>query len=240
MRQQNNRILVICLSLTLTLLVTCPLQAGDAFFDLFSQTKICFSHIAITKGWETEVAVINPTAKRVSGNFTFYDMDGNQLGEPVSKTLEANGRYQVMVGATFAQRGEVEYMIFSASTYGLKGYSKFSHEGYGIRASIMASAPQKSGLFTKIDHEGWTGIAFVNTSSKVARITLTAYSDAGVAVVIKRLDLDPGKKIVKTVEDIFEPQSVSGASYVSFTSDQGIVGFFLNGCGNKLDGSKAL
>ncbi len=213
--------------------------AGDAFSDLFSQTKICFSHIAITKGWETEVAVINPTAKRVSGNFTFYDMDGNQLGEPVSKTLEANGRYQMMVGATFAQRGEVEYMIFSASVYGLKGYSKFSHEDYG-RASIMASAPQKSGLFTKIDHEGWTGIAFVNTSSEVAHITLTAYSDAGVADAIKSLDLDPGKKIVKTVEDIFEPQSVSGSSYVSFTSKQGIVGFFLNGYGNKLDGSKAL
>ncbi len=213
--------------------------AGDAFSDLFSQTKICFSHIAITKGWETEVAVINPTAKRVSGNFTFYDMDGNQLGEPVSKTLEANGRYQMMVGATFAQRGEVEYMIFSASVYGLKGYSKFSHEDYG-RASIMASAPQKSGLFTKIDHEGWTGIAFVNTSSEVARITLTAYSDAGVADAIKSLDLDPGKKIVKTVEDIFELQSVSGSSYVSFTSKQSIVGFFLNGYGNKLDGSKAL
>ncbi len=214
--------------------------AGDAFSDLFSQTKICFSHIAITKGWETEVAVINPTAKRVSGNFTFYDMDGNQLGEPVSKTLEANGRYQMMVGATFAQRGEVEYMIFSASVYGLKGYSKFSHEDYG-RASIMASAPQKSGLFTKIDHEGWTGIAFVNTSSEVAYITLKAYSDAGgEPIAIELMTVEPGEKVVEPARNIFTKSQVAAATYISFESDQGIVGFFLNGYGNKLDGSKAL
>jgi len=65
------------------ILTTSPVIAGDAFSDLFSQTKICFSHIAITDGWETEVAIINPTAKTVTGNFTFYDMNGNQLGGTV-------------------------------------------------------------------------------------------------------------------------------------------------------------
>ena len=93
-----------------------PVLADDTFSDLFSQTKICFSHIAIADGWETEVAVLNPTAKTVTGNFTFYDMDGNQLGGVVPITLNPHGRYQVEVGATFAQRGNVEYMIFTAPT----------------------------------------------------------------------------------------------------------------------------
>ena len=92
----------------------------DAFSYLFSQTKICFSHIAIANGWETEVAVLNPTAKTVTGNLTFYDIDGVQLGGAESITLNAHGRYQVEVGATFAQRGNVDYMIFAAATYGLK------------------------------------------------------------------------------------------------------------------------
>ncbi|MCK5915558.1 MAG: hypothetical protein KAG92_05415, partial [Deltaproteobacteria bacterium] len=155
-------------------------------------------------------------------------------------TLNPHGRYEVAVGDTFGQRGNVEYMIFTASTYGLKGYSKFSHDCYGIRASIMASAPQTSGLFTKIDHEGWTGITFINTSSVVAHVTLTAYSDAGGAIAIVVKDVEPGEKTVKTAKDIFAPQSISEASYVSFTSDQGVVGFFLNGYGDELDGSKAL
>ena len=233
--------LIICvIVIVCSVLTPSSVLAGDAFSDLFSQTKICFSHIAITEGWETEVAVINPTAKTVSGNFTFYDMKGNQLGVALPLTLQSHGRYQVAVGATFAQRGKVEYMIFTAGVYGLKGYSKFYYKG--MRASIMASAPQKSGLLTKIDHQGWTGIAFVNTSSATAHIILYAYSDAGEAVAIKPVDLKPGEKIVETVEKIFAPQLVDGASYVSFTSDQSIVGFFLNGDGNgtMLDGSKAL
>ena len=222
-------------------LATSPVIAGDAFSDLFSQTKICFSHIAIADGWETEVAVLNPTAKTVTGNFTFYDMDGNQLGGVVPVTLNPHGRYQVDVGTTFGQRGNVEYMIFTAPDYGLKGYSKFSNDKDGIRASIMASAPQNSGLFTKIDHEGWTGIAFVNVSSAEAFVTLTAYSDAGgEPIAIEPMTVKSGEKIVRTAKQIFEPQSIDGASYISFTSDQGVVGFFLNGSGGNLDGSKAL
>jgi len=186
------------------------------------------------------VAVINPTAKTVTGKFTFYDMVGNQLGEPVSQTLEANGRYQVEVGATFAGRGNIEYMIFTAPVYGLKGYSKFYNNDDGVRASIMASAPQKSGLFAKIDHEGWTGIAFVNTADRDTDVTLTAYNDAGVAVAVVSLPVKAGEKVVEQAIDIFTKSQVAAATYISFESDQGIVGFFLNGTRDKLDGSKAL
>ncbi|HIE07598.1 MAG TPA: hypothetical protein EYP64_06105 [Desulfarculaceae bacterium] len=217
-----------------------PVIAGDAFSDLFSQTKICFSQIAVNNGWETEVAVINPTAKTVTGNFTFYDMVGNQLGGAVSKTLKANGRYQVEVGATFSGRGNIEYMIFTAPVYGLKGYSKFYNNNDGVRASIMASAPQKTGLFTKIDHEGWTGIAFVNTADSDASVILTAYSDSGVAVAVVPMKVKAGEKKVEVAKTFFAPQPIDDATYISFESDQGIVGFFLNGTSDKLDGSKAL
>ncbi len=240
MRQQNRQILVVCLVGLLLLLTTSPLLAGDAFSDLFSQTKICFSQIAVNDGWETEVAVINPTAKTVTGKFTFYDMVGKQLGGAVSKTLKANGRYQVEVGAAFAGRGNIEYMIFTAPVYGLKGYSKFYNNDDGVRASIMASAPQKSGLFTKIDHEGWTGIAFVNTADSDATVILTAYSDSGDAVAVVPIKVKAGEKKVEEAKTFFAPQPIDDATYISFESDQGIVGFFLNGSGDKLDGSKAL
>lgn len=217
-----------------------PLLAGDTFSDLFSQTKICFSHIAISDGWETEVAVLNPTAKAVNGNLTFYTMNGTQLGAAFPLTINANGRYQVEVGTTFAGLGAIEYMIFTSSVYGLKGYTKFYNAT--TRASIMASSPQTSGLFTKIDHAGWTGIAFVNTSDAEATVILTAYSDAGVAVAITSLKVKVGEKVVMVAETIFAPQSIAAASHISFESDQGIVGFFLNGSSDysKLDGSKAL
>ncbi len=74
----------------------------------------------------------------------------------------------------------------------------------------------------------------------MAHVTLTAYSDAGEVIALEVMNVEPGKKVVDTAKNIFAPQSISGASYVSFTSDQGVVGFFLNGYGDKLDGSKAL
>ena len=221
-------------------LTVSPLWAGDALADLFSQTRICYSQIAVSKGWETEIAVINPTNKKISGKFYFYDMQGGQLGSPYPVTLNPHGRWQAEVGKTFANRGNIEYMVFKAPTYGIKGYSKFYFAG--IRASIMASAPQTSGLFTKIDHEGWTGIAFVNTSAAEAHVILTAYDDSGNARAVVPLTVKAGEKIVKTAEKLFSSQSIAEATYIEFTSDQGIVGFFLNGSkGNlMLDGSKAL
>ncbi|MEA3333897.1 MAG: hypothetical protein U9Q58_09895 [Pseudomonadota bacterium] len=217
-----------------------PVLAGDSFVDLFSQTKICFSHIAINDGWETEVAVLNPTTKVVSGNLTFYTNNGTQLGEAFPLTINANGRYQVVVGETFTKRGTIEYIIFRAPVYGLKGYSKFYNAT--TRASIMASTPQTTGLFTKLDHDGWTGIAFVNTADIEATVILTAYSDAGEEMAVSTLQVKAGEKVVNFAQDLFVQQSISGASYIRFDSDQGIVAFFLNGSSDysKLDGSKAL
>ena len=106
----------------------------------------------------------------------------------------------------------------------------------------MASGPRTTGLFTKIDHEGWTGIAFINAASAAtANITLTAYDNAGEIVAVETMQVVSGAKVVNSVEEIFT-DSVTGATYVSYTSDHGVVGFFLNGSGDStmLDGSQAL
>ena len=75
--------------------------------------------------------------------------------------------------------------------------------------------PSILGLFTKIDHEGWTGIASINT----------AYNNSGETVAVETIQVVSGAKVVKPVEEIFT-QSVAGATYVSYTSDHGVVGFF--------------
>ncbi len=240
MNKLKNGVILMMNLLALILLATAtPAEAADPFAELFTRTRICFSHIAIVDGWQTEIAVINPTGKAVTGQLYFYDIQGIQLGKPADLTLNPNGRREIQVGPVYGNRGTIEYIIFTAPVYGLKGYSKF-YMG-DIRASIMASAPQTSGIFTKIERQGWTGIAFVNTSAETAHVVLKAFSDnGGEPVALKVMDVVPGAKVVKQATEIFAPQSIAGASYVSFTSDQGVVGFFLNGSAGMLDGSKAL
>ncbi|MEA1921294.1 MAG: hypothetical protein U9N63_01435 [Pseudomonadota bacterium] len=221
-----------------------PVFADDPFGDLISGTKIYFSHVATQNGWETEIAVINPTSEAASGTMISYSDSGRQVGDPISIDLPAHGRYQAEVGTAFANPETIAYIVLTSEVFGLKGYTKF-HMG-GMRASIMASGPRTTGLFTKIDHEGWTGIAFINTASAAtANITLTAYDNNGEVVAEETMQVVSGEKVVDPVEKIFT-DSVESATYVSYTSDHGVVGFFLNGfgdgsgAGDVLDGSQAL
>ena len=38
---------------------------------------------------------------------------------------------------------------------------------------------RKSGIFPKVEKNGWTGIAFVNTENQQATVNLKAYNDTG-------------------------------------------------------------
>ncbi len=217
-------------------------SAADPFAELVKGTRIFFPHIATEDGWETEVAVINPTAEAITGTMISYNESGRPVGRTVDISLAAHGRYQAEIGSQFANPQDIDYIVFTSSTFGIQGYTKFYLKKTGIRASIMASGPRTTGLFTKIDHQGWTGIAFVNTAaSATANITLTAYSDSGEKIAVETMQVVSGAKVVKTVRDIFT-DSVTNASYVSYTSDYGVVGFFLNGSGDNtmMDGSQAL
>lgn len=216
-----------------------PINAGsNSFTDLVNGTKIYFSHIAASDGWETEIAVLNPTTGPISGTLTSYNSSGQPLGNAMTISLNAHGRYQAEVGKSFTDAAGIAYMVFSSEVVGLKGYSKF-YRG-GVRASIMAAGPRTSGLFTKIDHEGWTGIAFINTATTEARVILTAYSDAGSNIAEEIIELAPGEKKLGEIGQLFSA-SLTQASYVGFSSNYGVVGFFLNGFGTTLlDGSQAL
>ena len=216
------------------------IAANNPFIDLVSGSKIYFSHIATTLGWETEVAVINPTETTASATLISYSNTGSEVGARISITLAAHGRYQAEVGSSFNNPADIAYIVLTSEAAGLKGYSKFYTAQ--IRASIMASTPAKSGIFTKLEKEGWTGIAFVNTSSSAtASVTLSAYNNAGAVIATEEMKVAPGNKAVDMAANIFS-NPITEATYVTYQSDQEVVGFFLNGSsdGSRLDGSKAL
>lgn len=236
----RNRGLLI---LVLVFLWGVPVRAADdnPFADLISGTKVYFSHIAAgVDGWETEIAIFNPTPTPVSGTLISYNATGRPVGDAVPVSLAAHGRYEAEVSKSFTGAAEIAYMVFSADVFGLQGYSKFYRNG--IRASIMASGPRTTGLFAKIDPAGWTGIAFINTAAAAtAHITLTAYDNGGNEIAVASKELLSGAKAVDVAGSLFS-QSIDAATYISFTSDCGVVGFFLNGSydDTQLDGLHAL
>ena len=214
--------------------------ADNPFTDLLGGTVVCFPHITTYDGWETEVALINPTPETVSGTLTSYNDQGTRVSQPKAVTLAPNARVQYTVSQDFAGSTSIAYMVFESGVFGVKGYTKF-YKG-GNRVSIMASGARMSGIFTKIEKDGGTGVAFVNMEDSPASVVLTAYGDDGSVAAQSTLTVNAGQKMVMQVQGFFGGQDLGQATYVTFTSDKGLVGFFLNGSGDgtMLDGSQAL
>ncbi|MFW5792618.1 MAG: hypothetical protein ACOCVU_08115, partial [Desulfohalobiaceae bacterium] len=128
------------------------------------------------------------------------------------------------------------------ATQPVSGFELFgTHDGKQLAGFTVVEPPRLQGTFPKLDHEGWTGIAFVNAGSSAVTVTLTAYSDGGTAVAEETLVVEGHAKTVGYPEEIFSAD-ISGATTIGFTSTGAVVGFQLNGSGDGmlLDGLPVL
>ncbi len=80
-----------------------------------------------------------------------------------------------------------------------------------------AGASARTGIFAKIEKNGWTGIAFVNIEASPATVTLTAYNDAGGPVATKTLTVNGHAKVVDNRGTIFSAD-ISSATYIAYSS----------------------
>ena len=124
----------------------------------------------------------------------------------------------------------------------MTGFELFgTHDGKQLAGYSTVNINTAQGVFAKLDKEGWTGIAFVNSSNSAANVTLTAKNDSGNTITSSTLSLPAYAKQVK-LADAFFKTPISTASYIHFSSDQEVVGFQLNGSadGMMLDGLPGL
>ena len=129
------------------------------------------------------------------------------------------------------------------STQPVTGFELFgTKDGKQLAGYSTVNINTAQGVFAKLDKEGWTGIAFVNSSNSAANVTLTAKDNNGLIIATSTLSLAAYAKQVKLAEDFFPFDDITTASYIHFSSDQDVVGFQLNGSadGMMLDGLPGL
>jgi hypothetical protein len=163
-----------------------------------------------------------------------YDEQGNSLGSS-TQSLEPGQRF---IGASTdpalnlpsatawfslqSQNPLIGFELFGTiDSKRLAGYSVVDIEG-------------KSGIFPKLEKNGWTGIAFVNTESQQATVTLKAYNDAGNVLATGTKILKAHEKWVGVAESLFPGVNLNAATYLSFSSDRNVAGFQLNNSGNTM------
>jgi len=202
---------------------------------------IYYPHVA-DNGWWTGIVAYNPSASACTITITPYSAEGTPLTPLTPPPIPGKGKYIGAV-ADLALPAETAWFKID-STSPITGFELFGTvDGNQLAAYAGGGGTgAKAGVFAKIEKDGWTGIAFVNTEANSASVTLTAYTDAGAVVATQVLPALPGHaKVVNNPELIFT-QDISSATYIAYSSDKNVVGFQLNGSLDwmMLDGLPAL
>ncbi|MDO8785173.1 MAG: hypothetical protein Q7J12_03055, partial [Syntrophales bacterium] len=200
---------------------------------------IYYPHVA-SDGWWTGIVAYNPSESACTITITPYSAQGTTLS-PSTLSIPGKGKYIGAVADLGLPAQTAWFKIDSTSP--ITGFELFgTADGNQLAAYAEESGTgAKAGVFAKIEKNGWTGIAFVNTETSAASVTLTAYNDTGTAVATQVLPVGGHAKVVNLAEAIFS-QNISGATYIAYSSDRNVVGFQLNGTsdGMMLDGLPGL
>lgn len=208
-------------TITVTILDTSPSQ---------EPTEAFFPHIDTTFGWETELALLNPTNSTVSGSLNAFDENGNLLSSiPVS--IPPNGRREVTVSLEFPSANQIGNVIFQADQGNfddLLGYTKFFIMGEN-RVAVPTQSEANAGdvYLSHIDSSAtwWTGVSLLNTTN--ASKTLTFEFNNGET---RFLTLGPGENRVFTIRDeFFGGNTPAGVESAVIRNASGIVGLELFG-----------
>jgi hypothetical protein len=202
-------------------------------------STLLYPHVASDTAWWTGIVAYNPAAFPCTITITPYSDQGAPL---LSSTLSIAGKekYVGLVSGLGLPPGTAWLKI--DSTRPLAGFELFATwDGKQLAAYAGGGLGGKAGIFPKIEKNGWTGIAFVNTEAGDASVMLTAYNDNGNVVATWALALGGHAKVVNFAEAIFS-QDLSAATYIAYSSDRNVVGFQLNGSadGMLLDGLPGL
>ncbi|MEW6078162.1 MAG: hypothetical protein AB1724_10145 [Thermodesulfobacteriota bacterium] len=204
-------------------------------------STIYYPHVADETKWWTGIVAYNPSTTACDITITPYSANGEEL---TPSTLEIAGKEKYIGVVKNLDLPDDTAWFKIDATLPLSGFELFGTlDGKQLAAYAEGSGTgAKTGIFAKIEKNGWTGIAFVNTEGTAASVTLTAYNDGGTALATQTITVGGYAKVVNVAENIFSPQSISNATFISFSSNRNVVGFQLNGSadGTMLDGLPAL
>lgn len=193
-----------------------------------SVSTIYYPHVANQQAWWTGIVAYNPSTADCDMTITPYTVEGTAL-DTSTITVAGKEKYIGLVKNLDLPEQTAWFRIDASRP--ISGFELFSTLDNRQLAAYAekSGAGAKTGVFPKLETSGWTGIAFVNTEATSATVTLTAYNNSGTAIAGHTISLNGYEKVVSMAEQIFAPASISGATYIAFSSNRNVVGFQLNG-----------
>ena len=130
--------------------------------------KLYFPRVATAKGWQTQIAVVNPADENIEGSLHAFGNNG-RLKATRYYSLQAYARMEIAVGKLFSELdpNDIGYLVFESERPGPAGYVKFSMPGKFGAAVPAISEPSQGDMFVShvASGNGWaTGMSLINTN----------------------------------------------------------------------------
>jgi len=186
-------------------------------------SEIYYPHIASEGGWETGIVAYNPSDIAMNIMIYPYDDEGNPY-KSKKILLFGKQKYVGLLSDLEIPEGAAWLKIWSPLP--ITGFELFARPNQ-LAGYTGVGISRKVGIFPKLEENGATGIAFVNLGSSTASIMLTAIDDDGNAIATETINLASNAKVVEMAPNLFS-QDISGATYITYSSDMDVVGFQLN------------
>ncbi len=204
-------------------------QLGGVPLTSKTTTTLFYPHLESAGGWWTGIVAYNPsTTATAQVTVNPYDANGNPLNSS-TRSIEPGQKF---VGYPTDLNLPPAAAWFSLrSSIPLVGFELFGYDPNRLAGYSVVDLEGKSGIFPKVEKDGWTGIAFVNTENEQATVTLKAYTNTGTVVATGTKTLGAHAKWVGLPTDptLFPPgTNLSSATYLSYSADRNVAGFQLN------------
>lgn len=184
-----------------------------------------YPHVADYNSWWTGIVAYNPSPASAAMTITPFAENGTAL-TPQTIILAGKSKYIGTARLLDLPAGTAWFRILS--TLPLTGFELFgTNNRRQLGGYTGVNIGRTSGIFPKIETNGWTGIALVNSENSSTTVTLTARDDDGKSIATQILPLGAYEKKSALAEALFS-KDISQATYISFSSGNTIVGFQLN------------
>ena len=194
-------------------------------------TDIYYPHVATDATWWTGIVAYNPAASSANLTITPYKSDGTKLSSKAI-VLQSKEKYMGTPGTLNLPTGTAWFHIHANKA--ITGFELFgTNNGKQLAGYTVVNINAQTGLFPKLEKNGWTGIAFVNIANMPANVTMKAFNDSGLLIATKQLVLKAHEKVLGVTDTLFGT-SLANATYITYKANQDIVGFQLSGSTDKM------
>ncbi len=213
---------------------------------------IYYPHIATDQNWWTGIAAFDPAGSNRSFIITPYSKDGDASTEIIIDMPPLGSNKYLASAGDIGLPADTAWLQIDAD-FEISGFELFGNNpSCWLAGYTGVGLESKKGIFAKLDqgssfsfesrqaNSAWTGIALINSTPENTTVLLTARNDDGDLITATEIPLNPHERLMGLAETIFSGKDIGEATYISYESQQKLVGFQINGDGCLIDALPAL